>query len=117
MRYENPLYVAEDVVAVDLGHQQRLAHAGDRWLALSWLSPDRGRDRRLQWGTGTPRCSTTCLRPMLQKPQGLSRLEAAGADFVGVGISGDRGQGGETRHEPASFHAPSTGVIRLPAWA
>ena len=42
MRYENPHYMAEDAGAADLisggGNQPRLPRAGDRWLALFWLS-------------------------------------------------------------------------------
>ena len=54
MRYENPLYMAEDAGAADLiaggppaaRHQPRLARAGDRRLALLRLRAARGHDRR-----------------------------------------------------------------------
>jgi alkanesulfonate monooxygenase SsuD/methylene tetrahydromethanopterin reductase-like flavin-dependent oxidoreductase (luciferase family) len=54
MRYENPLYMAEDAGAADLiaggclqlGIQPRLARAGDRWVAVFRLSAGRGPDRR-----------------------------------------------------------------------
>jgi alkanesulfonate monooxygenase SsuD/methylene tetrahydromethanopterin reductase-like flavin-dependent oxidoreductase (luciferase family) len=54
MRYENPLYMAEDARAADTHqrrppaarHQPRLARAGDRRLALLRLRAARRRDRR-----------------------------------------------------------------------
>jgi Coenzyme F420-dependent N5,N10-methylene tetrahydromethanopterin reductase and related flavin-dependent oxidoreductases len=49
MRYENPFYMAEDAGAADLiaaasaaRHQQRVARAGNRWLAIFRLSTGRG---------------------------------------------------------------------------
>src|SRR5712664_3372876 len=48
MRYENPLYMAEDAGAADViaggrsaRHQPRVARAGDRWLATFRLSTGR----------------------------------------------------------------------------
>ena len=54
MRYENPLYMAEDAGAADLiaggrlqlGISPRLARAGDRRLSLLRLRAGRGHDRR-----------------------------------------------------------------------
>ena len=68
MRYENPLYMAEDAGAADLiaggrlqlGDQPRLARAGDRRVALFRLPP-RPRARATPiWAAATPPCSSKC---------------------------------------------------------
>jgi Luciferase-like monooxygenase len=67
MRYENPFYMAEDAGGrrshrrrtPSARHQQRIARAGDRWLAVFRLSTGRRRERRRH---GTASCGGL-LRP------------------------------------------------------
>ena len=93
MRYENPLYMAEDagVRRPDLGrpaaarHQPRLAGAGHRRLPLLRLHPAGGHRATATWRASTPRGSSRSStaraspepnpRPMFPNPPGLLRIE------------------------------------------
>ena len=68
MRYENPFYMVEDAGAADLisggrlqlGHQPRLARAGDRGLAPFRLRAGATARAMPRWAVATPRCSSSC---------------------------------------------------------
>ena len=93
MRYENPLYMAEDAGAADLiagGRLQLGISRGspeqviDGWRYFGY-QPGRGRERRRHGRGVMPRSSSTCCaakgspqpnpRPMFPNPPGLLRLE------------------------------------------
>ena len=93
MRYENPLYMAEDAGAADLiagGRLQLGISRGspeqviDGWRHFGYV-PAGGRDRRRHGARATPKSSSRCCsgegfaqpnpRPMFPNPPGLLRLE------------------------------------------
>jgi Luciferase-like monooxygenase len=101
MRYENPLYTAEDAGAANIIAGGRLQ------LGISRGSPARRGFLRLATGQGL--CAAE-LTPDVPKPTGPAAPRtllrgAARADLVGVWIQRNRGLGSEARHEPAMFHA------------
>ena len=127
MRYENPLYMAEDAGAADLIAGGRLQlgisrgspeqviegwrHFGYR-PAEGQSDADMGRRHaevllELLRGEGFAQPNP---RPMFPNPPGLLRLEPysrgpARADLVGRRLQRHRDLGGEARHEPAELDA------------
>jgi len=127
MRYENPLYMAEDAGAADLIAGGRLqlgiSRGSPEQVIAGWryfgyrpvegeTDADMGRRHAevfydLLQGKGFAEPNP---RPMFQNRPGLLRLEplfrgAARSDLVGVRLQRDGGLGGETRHELAGLDA------------
>ena len=127
MRYENPLYMAEDAGAADLIAGGRLQ------LGISRGSPEQVIDGWRYFGYQPAEGETDAdmarahaevflevlegegfaqpnPRPMFPNPPGLLRLEPhsrgpARADLVGLRLERDRRVGGRARHEPAELDA------------
>ena len=123
MRYENPLYMAEDAGAADLIAGGRLQ------LGISRGSPEQVIDGYRYFGYAPPEGTDDAAmarqktetflevlkgngfaepnpRPMFPNPPGKLRgravfARAAGAHLVGFGDQRHRRMGGEARHEPA----------------
>ena len=127
MRYENPLYMAEDAGAADLiagGRLQLGISRGspeqviDGWRYFGYRpaegesDADMGRRHAevfldLLRGEGFAQANP---RPMFPNPPGLLRLEPhlggpARAHLVGRRLERDGGLGGQARHEPAELDA------------
>ena len=120
MRYENPMYMAEDAGAADLiagGRLQLGISRGspeqviDGWRHFGYAPPegetdaDMARQRaeaflEILRGEGFAKPSP---QPMFPNPPGLLRVEPYSEglreDLVGIGYQRDRGLGGEARHE------------------
>ena len=127
MRYENPLYMAEDAGAADLIAGGRLqlgiSRGSPEQVIAGWryfgyrpvegeTDADMGRRHAevfydLLQGNGFARAEPAADVPEPAGPATPRTLlrGAARADLVGIWIRRDRGLGGETRHEPAMLHA------------
>ncbi|MGY4301232.1 hypothetical protein ACVWXN_009327 [Bradyrhizobium sp. i1.4.4] len=127
MRYENPLYMIEDAGSADLiaggrlqlGISPRLAGAGDRRLALLWLSPGRRPERCRHGPAPCGGLSGPVARRRFCRAQSATDVsQSAGAaaprtacggpsrtDLVGRRLERDRGVGSEARHESAELDA------------
>jgi hypothetical protein len=126
MRYENPLYMAEEAGAADLISGRRLQlgisrgspeQVVDGWRYFGYepakgeTDEDMGRKKALQFldklkGTGFAEPNPT---PMFPNPPGLLRLEpllagTSGADLVGRSFKCYRRLGGRKRDAPPEFH-------------
>src|SRR6516162_4699742 len=126
MRYENPMYMAEDAGAADLIAGGRLQ------LGISRGSPEQVIDGFRYFGYVPPEGTTDAdmarqhaevflevlkgegfarpnPRPMFHNPPGLLRVEPHSeglrSHLVGRGVEWHRRLGGQARHEPAKLHA------------
>ena len=127
MRYENPLYMAEDAGAADLiaarppatGDQSRLARAGRRRMALFRLPAGRWPVRRRHGASPRRGLSRRVARRRFRRAQSATdvsqsarpaarRAACAGAarpHLVGRGVRRHRRLGGREGHESAEFDA------------
>ena len=127
MRYENPLYMAEDAGAADLISGGRLQLGISRgspeqviegWRYFGYQPQEgqtdadmaRGHAQVLLEVLGGEGFAQPNPRPMFPNPPGLLRVEphsrrAAGAHLVGRRVTADRHVGGRAGHEPAEFDA------------
>ena len=127
MRYENPMYMAEDAGAADLISDGRLqlgiSRGSPEQVIEGWryfgFAPDEGETDadmarrhtevflKVIEGEGFAEPSP---RPMFPNPPGLLRLEPysagpTGAHLVGFRLDRDERLGGEARHEPPELDA------------
>ena len=129
MRYENPLYMAEEAAAADLHqrrpaaarHQPRIAGARaaragrsgtcprdgetDADMARAHTDPVPRRDRRRRRGARRPADDGSTA--LLRDPAAVAR--ASRADLVGRRHARDRGVGGGAGHEPDELDAAHRG--------